>query len=247
MKIPHLWLTLSALALSASSLAFAQATEKCPTVWVDGPTSDVTYGTPIVFTARLTGVNPTARPEFRWEVLAGTLVSGQGTSSVNIDTVGLGGVTVTAKVIVTGISTTCPTEASRSSNVYPEGIICALPFDSYGEIRFEDEEARLDNFVIQLFNEKKAKGYIFVYAGRRTYEGEAAERLLRAKQYLVEKRKMSAERIVTVDGGYKEDLETTLIIAPQDAVPPVPMPTLSPGEIELTKPHPKGMGKKGRD
>ena len=198
----------------------------------------------MVFTARLSGLNPTARPEFRWETSAGTIVSGQGSPSVTIDTVGLGGVTVTARVTVTGIATTCPTEASRSSNVYREGIVCALPFDSYGEIQFEDEKARLDNFVIQLFKAEAATGYIFVYAGRRSYEGEAVERLLRAKGYLVKVRKIDPKRIITIDGGYREDVEVSLIIAPQGANAPVPMPTISPGEIELTKPRPRDLVKR---
>ena len=54
---------------------------------------------------------------------------------------------------------------------------CDWPFDEYGDIRFEDEKARLDNFAIQLSNYEAATGYIFAYAGKKTYESEAAERL----------------------------------------------------------------------
>jgi hypothetical protein len=51
------------------------------------------------------------------------------------------------------------------------------PLDEFGNVRYEDAEARLDNFVIQLFNlleeESVWRGYIIVYAGRRSYIGEA--------------------------------------------------------------------------
>jgi hypothetical protein len=53
------------------------------------------------------------------------------------------------------------------------------PFDSFGNIRFDDAKARLDNFVIQLYDLKahdpKWRGYIIVYAGRRAYHGEAQQ------------------------------------------------------------------------
>jgi hypothetical protein len=135
MKTPHVCLILIALALFAPSPAFAQATGKCPVLWLDGPTSDVLDGSRIVFSAHLTSVNPTARPEFRWETSAGTIVSGQNSSSITVDTVGLGGQTVTARVTVSGVASTCLMEATRSANISLEGEIrCALAFDNYGLI-----------------------------------------------------------------------------------------------------------------
>jgi hypothetical protein len=238
MKIPHHILALVVLTFLAPRV-LGQVAKKCPTVWIDGPTTQVDPGTSIVFTARLTGLNPTTQPKFRWELSAGTIMAGQGTPSVTVETTGLGGAVITAKVFVGGLSRDCPTQASGSSNVFPPGIVCGLPLDSYGDIGFEDEKARLDNFVIQLFNQEKSTGYILVYAGRLSYEGEAAERLLRAKDYLVKHRRMKPEQIITIDGGYKEDFEVILMIASQGATAPVAMPTLSPGEIELTKPRPR--------
>ena len=44
---------------------------------------------------------------------------------------------------------------------------CRLGLDGYGNIRFLDEKARLDNFAIQLQNEPKTQGYIIVYAGQK--------------------------------------------------------------------------------
>src|SRR5688572_24782357 len=189
MKLHPLGLFFLVALLVAPILVPGQATSSCPAVWVNGPSSDVPLGKPIVFSARL-NPNATSRPEFRWEISAGTIVSGQGTASITVDTAGLGGQTVTARVIVSGIATPCSTGASRSANVYREGIVCALPLDNYGDIDFEDEKARLDNFASQLTNAPDVTGYILVYAGRHTYEGEAEEHLLRSRRYVVEYREI---------------------------------------------------------
>ena len=119
-----------------------------------------------------------------------------------------------------------------------------MPFDQYGDIRFEDEKARLDNFAIQLFNYKGATGYILAYAGKQTYQGEAAERLLRAKNYLVKVREMDPARIITIDGGYQQEFSVSLIIAPPGAAAPSAMPGLSPAEIERTKTRPRDLAKR---
>src|ERR1051325_8664958 len=41
------------------------------------------------------------------------------------------------------------------------------PFDEFGDIKCEDEMARLDNFAVTLQNEPSAKGLIVIYGGRR--------------------------------------------------------------------------------
>ncbi|HET6892984.1 MAG TPA: hypothetical protein VFH31_17900 [Pyrinomonadaceae bacterium] len=245
MKIFYSSLILSAFAVF-TPIGLSQGSVTCPTVWINGPTSDSAANEPLVFTARVTRLNPTAQPKFRWEISAGTILSGQGTPSVTIDTTGLGGVTVTAKVIVEGMATDCPKGASRSASILPLGIACGLPFDTYGDISIDDEEARLDNFAIQVLNDETSTGYILFYAGRSSYEEEGTERLKRAKEYLVRKREMPPERIITIDGGYREDFTIILIVAPSKANPPVAMPSLSPPEIELTKPRPKSPAKRPR-
>jgi hypothetical protein len=55
------------------------------------------------------------------------------------------------------------------------------PFDSYGNLCFEDEKARLDNFAITLEQNPNFIGYIVVYAGNESCAGEAQFRGNRAK------------------------------------------------------------------
>ena len=69
--------------------------------------------------------------------------------------------------------------------------LTAMPdewFDSYGNISWEDEKAHLDNFAIALQQDQDLIGYIIVYAGRCACVGEAKDRALRAKKYVVETR-----------------------------------------------------------
>jgi len=134
-----------------------------------------------------------ARPEIRWKFRRGASFRDKD-SNVTIDTVGLGGVVVTATVSVSGLSKVCPAETSRSVTILPPGMACGLAFDDYGDIRFEDEKARLDNFAIQLFNDKPRKA-TSSFMRERSYKGEAAERLLRAKEYLVKVRSIDAARL----------------------------------------------------
>jgi len=109
-------------------------------------------------------------------------------------------------------------------------------FDEYSDLPFEDEKARLDNFAIHLRqSEPKSVGYIIVYAGRRARVGEAKTRAERAKRYLVNVVGIASKRIVTIDGGHREQLETELYAVPPDLSAPTPNPTIGPREVRIIK------------
>jgi hypothetical protein len=187
----------------------------CPTVSVSCP-SEVDAGQPITFTASVAGEGAPS-PTYNWSVSAGTISSGQGTSTITVDTSGVAQ-SVTATVTIGGLDPTCNATASCSTGVKP------LPkppvkFDEYGNIRFNDEKARLDNYAIQLQNDPTATGTIIVYG---SCEGEAQSRGDRAKEYLVNTRGIEAGRITVVDGGCRSDLTVQLWIVPQGATPPPP-------------------------
>ena len=93
----------------------------------------------------------------------------------------------------------------------------AKRFDEYGNIRFNDEKARLDNYAIQLQNEPGSTGTIIVYG---SCAGEAQQRGDRAKDYLVNTRGIEAGRITVIDGGCRAELKVELWIVPQGSAPP---------------------------
>ena len=111
------------------------------------------------------------------------------------------------------------------------------PFDTFGNIRLYDAHARLDNFVIQLFQlreqEPKWRGYIIYYAGRRSYRGEAQFKAKCYKDYLVRVRKMDPASLFAVDGGFREDMQVQLYLGRSDYYPPVLMPTVSPKKVKI--------------
>jgi hypothetical protein len=231
--------------LVVSGVAFSQSPKQCPTVWVAGPSATyelVATSESITFAAHLRPSKSPAQPEYRWKVSAGTIASGQGTPKITVDVAGLGNLVITARVSVGGLAS--PAEASRSVTLLPMGMVCGLPFDQYGDVNIENEMARLDNFAIQLQNDGTAQGHIFAYAGKRTYPGEALQRVQRAKDYLVNVSGIEPERVVAVDGGYRTEFSVTLIIAPRGAAPPSASPEFSPCEIELTKRRPHGSAKR---
>jgi hypothetical protein len=90
-------------------------------------------------------------------------------------------------------------------------------YDEYGNIRFNDEKARLDNYAIQLQNAPSSTGVILAYG---TCAGEAQARADRAKDYLVNTRGIDASRLTTVDGGCKADLAVELWLVPSGATAP---------------------------
>jgi hypothetical protein len=214
----------------------------CPTVSVSCP-SEVDAGQAITFTASVTGEGaPT--PTYNWSVSAGTISSGQGTSTITVDTTGTAGQSITATVNIGGLDPSCNATASCTTGVKPEPRK-PLKFDEYGNIRFNDEKARLDNYAIQLQNDPSSTATIIVYG---SCEGEAQQRGDRAKDYLVNTRGIEAGRITVVDGGCRSDLLVQLWIVPQGATAPEVDSTgaISPCPA-CKKARPKRPGRRGDD
>lgn len=103
----------------------------------------------------------------------------------------------------------------------------ARKFDEYENIRLNDEKARLDVFGSELQNDPSAKGYIIGYGGRVCRPNEAIARARRAAKYLQYSRRIGAERITTINGGYREVVGAELWIVPLGANEPPASPKLS--------------------
>ena len=233
------------LLLTLASVVRAQTSlTTCATIEIDG-LSEVEPGTVLVFNARITGPIHTTKPEFKWTVSAGTITSGQGTEIISVDTVGLGGQEVTATAELSGAPVGCKGSASRTTQIKPP-IVCNLPFDQYGDINFEDEAARLDNFAIQISNELLSTGQIIMSAGRETFKNETAERLARAKSYIVDFRHVDQNRIITTDCGFAQELRITLVVVPAGVSPRTcdTYDTIPFSEVKFTKPRPKSSKKR---
>ncbi len=214
----------------------------CPTLTVTC-TDSVDEGQPITFTANFQQGTPTVSETYNWTVSAGTITSGQGTSSITVDTKGLGSSSVTATVEIGGVDPTCNRTASCTTPVKPVAV--SRKIDEYGNIRFNDEKARLDNYAIALQNEPTAQGTIIAYG---TCDEEGQKRAQRAKDYLVNTRGIDAGRIMVVDGGCMPELKVELWIVPQGATAPAPETAGAVSPCPDCKKAPKGRrGRRGEE
>ena len=117
------------------------------------------------------------------------------------------------------------------------------PFDEFGDIKCEDEMARLDNFAIQLQIEPSAKGLIVIYGGRRfrgrlPMQGEADARAARLKTYLVGRRGIPNDQVMVVNWGYTDEWHVQLWMVPHGATIPDRDRTIPINEIKFRKGKP---------
>jgi hypothetical protein len=139
--------------------------------------------------------------------------------------------------------TPSPTPSPEESPLPPPS---PTQFDTYGRIARNDEKARLDNFAIQLQNDPGTQGYIIAYGGRRGPAGEAQTRADFAKNYLVNSRGIDPGRLVTVDGGFREEATTELWLVPGGATPPTASPNVDASEVQTTRPPRRAPRRRGR-
>lgn len=191
----------------------------CPAIEIVCPTN-VGIDQPLTFSSRYTGGVPAnVTPAYNWTVSAGTIITGQGTDTIKVDTTGLAGQTVRASLSMGGYNLECSADC---------GVSIPLPkpfsrrFDEFPDISRNDEKARLDNFGIELQHDPTATAYVVVYPGRSSKRAEVQHHASRIVEYLVNSRGLDQHRIVTLVGPAKDQLVVELWVTPQGATPPNP-------------------------
>ena len=180
----------------------------------------VPVGTPMKFVATLSGKTDHLTLEYEWKVSAGTIMSGQGTCAITVDTTGLAnGTNITAEVKVKGLPENCPNTASETGSVVAEKVTSEL-LDRFGKLPNDEIRARLDAFFVVLGNEPNAQGYIYNYGPEK--EIAAREKLIRNH---IAFRKFDANRITFVRGSANPSgagVDTKIWVLPPGAEPPTP-------------------------
>jgi hypothetical protein len=191
----------------------------CPAIEITCPPT-VAIDQPITFSSNYTGGVPAnVTPVYNWSVSAGTIIEGQGTSSIKVDTTGLAGQSVTATLSMGGYNLEC--SASCSVGI-PLPIPTNRKFDEFPDIQRNDEKARLDNFAIELQNDPTATAYVIVYPGKTSKRGDVQHHSSRIIEYLVHSRGIDERRIVTLVGTTRDQLLVQLWVSPAGATPPKP-------------------------
>jgi hypothetical protein len=184
-----------------------------------GTAGVVAAGTPMKFVATLSGKTDDLTLEYQWKVSAGTIISGQGTCSITVDTAGLpNGTNITAEVTVKGLPESCPNTASETGSVIAS--IIGEPLDNFGKLPDDEVKVRIDALFLSLGNAPDARGHIIIY-------GTAAEIAARERQIqkAISFRKYDAKRVTIVSGGANPSgagVWTVLWIVPPGAELPKP-------------------------
>jgi len=197
----------------------AEVRPVCPAIEISCPTY-VALDQPLTFTSRYSGGVPAnITPVYNWTVSAGTIIEGQGTDTIKVDTKGLAGQTVRASLSMGGYTLECAADCAVSIPLPKRE---SRKFDDYLNIARNDEKARLDNFGIELQNDPTATGYVIVYPGPASKRRDVQDHFSRVIDYLVQSRQIDQSRIKTIEGRKKDQLRVELWIVPQGATPPNP-------------------------
>lgn len=209
----------------------------CPYPVIVSSPPTVNDGDLITFAADVS-YSGTAALNYTWTVSPGEarLVSGVGTSTITVDSTGLGNQRVTATLVVDDGSgdPACRQTAQATTNVTRK----ELPppecrkFDEFPSLAYDDTKARLDNLAIELQNNQDVTAYIFVYAGRTSRVGQADALGRRVMDYLVNERGVDSRRINMINGGYREEDFIEIWVCPPGATAPQASPTVQPGDVQ---------------
>ncbi|HYP00503.1 MAG TPA: hypothetical protein VER76_09975 [Pyrinomonadaceae bacterium] len=217
----------------------ASTQQQCPTVTVSCPdTAAENLEDALTFTANVSGGDPNVTPTCNWTVSAGTISSGQGPSSIKVDTIGIGGQNVTATVDVGGFARECRTSNSCTTGITKK----TAPPVKFGEYVTRDlsaNKAQLDKFVLALQQDPTAQGYLIAYGGRTSRPEDAQKAADNATDYTINTLKMDGARTLSGVGGYREQPTVELWIAPAGATPPLATPTVRPEDVKPAPPAPQ--------
>lgn len=88
-------------------------------------------------------------------------------------------------------------------------------FDEYADLPFSEEKTRLDNLGAEMRRTPDALAWYIIFAGKVSCADEARLRAVRAKNYLMKKYGIPADRIKWSDEGYRGELLVELWMTPR--------------------------------
>ncbi len=110
----------------------------------------------------------------------------------------------------------------------------ARKLDEFTKPNWEGAMAHLDNLTIMLQNDPVALGVVFVYGGQRRRRNEADAYSNCMKDYLVRRRAVDVNRLVFINGGYRQDFSVEFWLARDRAQIPKATPTIKSTAVRFT-------------
>lgn len=221
----------------------------CPYPVILSAPPQVNDGEIVTFTADVSYSGSTPL-NYTWTVSPGSarLLRGAGTPTIEVESTGLAGLSITATLVVDDGSgeSECRQTATATTVIPPENRERpSRQFDVCCSCSFDDQKARLDNLAVELQADPTTTTYVIAYGGRTSRIGQADLLGSRARDYLVTNRGIDQSRIVVINGGFREEDCVELWIIPSGATPPQPTPTVGAGDVRPS-PTPRGR-RRGRD
>lgn len=208
------------------------SSDPCPKISLKVPNQPVRDGLPVRLGASLSGGDKKVIAMFDWSLSAGVIRSGQGTPSIEVDTTGAGADRVIyATLLIGGYPPECTSSETVTVNVAGP----PRKADEFGSLPEAEMASRIESFIASVPPTDQV--HIFAYAGRTNVRGFASSSLKQIRAQAL-KSGISADRLVTADGGYRDEAAFELWIVPLGAEPPKASPTVSAKDIVFPKSTP---------
>jgi len=166
---------------------------ECPQISIVCP-DRVDTGKPILFGSLVNGTLGSSPLAYNWTITPGTILEGQGSDSVRVNTTGLEGQTITATVALAGYDSSSARCSASCSVQIPVAETCKK-FEEYPEISRNEEKARLDNFGIAVQNDPFATANVIIHPGTSGRWTDSDKRRREILDYLINSRGMDGKRI----------------------------------------------------
>ena len=167
--------------------------QPCPSIEIVSPAFVIQPGETMFFFASVSNEIKNNDFKYKWSLDKGTIVEGQGTSTIRIATEGLSDTTITATFEIEGLPKNCKIRVSEM------GVIAQAlpiePYDDYGKISWSDELTRLDSFFISLQQNPGYIGFVWMQTDEKESIASAKKHIERILKH-IKYRKVKKERFI---------------------------------------------------
>ena len=188
---------ISILLLTCCLSTFAQVNSVCPKIEINVPTDLIKEREPLLASISLSGATPNLKIGYNWATSAGTITTGQGTPAIIVDTIGLGGVTITVTVEITGLAKECNNLFTKNGLIAEtrRRIHEGMPAEEYGKISWNEEISKLDSLSLLLKSDIAVKAYILFSSIDDEKFSLLKKRITKVVKYL-QYRRIKRERLI---------------------------------------------------
>jgi hypothetical protein len=188
----------------------------CPRLQILCP-SGIEANQRITFDSLVSGSLGTSPFVYNWTISGGSIIEGQGTRSISVDTAGLEGQSLTATAVLAGYDASNGKCSASCSVSIPVPQACRK-FDEYPEITRNDEKARLDNLSVELQNDPFATAYVTINPAAERKAGTVEKRAANIADYLINSRGMDSKRIIIKTGAPRSTSVVEIWLCPRGIV-----------------------------